>query len=67
MRNDREYRTIESFVQQKIEKKAVDLSSVREEIRQLEDIIGDEAKFFGWLDTLTEKEATLVIQREENS
>ena len=67
MRNDIEYRTIESFVQQKIEKKAVDLSSVREEIRQLEDIIGDEAKFFGWLDTLTEKEATLVIQREENS
>lgn len=66
MRNDREYRTIESFVGEKIEKKAVDLSLVREEIRQLEDIIADEERFFGWLDTLTEKGARSVIQREEN-
>lgn len=67
MRNDREYRTIESFVQQKIEEKAVNLSTVQEEIRQLEDIIRDEANFLGWLDTLTEKEAIPVIQSEENS
>lgn len=66
MKNNREYQTVESFVQQKIEKKAVDISTVREEIRQLEEVIGSEAEFFDWLDALIEKEATPIIQREEN-
>lgn len=66
MRNDREYQTVESFVQQKIEKKTVDIRSVREEISELEKIIEDEKKFWGWLDTLTEKETTPVIRGEEN-
>lgn len=66
MKNNREYQTVESFVQQKIEKKAVDISTVREEIGQLEEVIGSEAEFFDWLDALIEKEATPIIQREKN-
>lgn len=66
MRNDTQYQTVESFVQQKIEEKALDISSVQEEIKQLEEIIGEEAEFFGWLDTLKEKEVTLVMQGKEN-
>ena len=66
MRNDREYRTVESFVQQKIEEKTVDINLVREEIRQVDEIIEDEAAFFAWLDALAEKEAAPVVQGEEN-
>lgn len=65
-KNNREYQTIESFIQQKIEKRAVDISTVRDEIEQLEEVIGGEAEFFEWLDALIEKEATPIIQREEN-
>lgn len=66
MQNNREYRTVESFVQQKIEKKAVDINTAREEIKQLEKVIESEAEFYDWLDTLIEKEATLIIHGEDN-
>lgn len=64
--NGKEYRTVESFVQQEIEKKSVNISSIREEIKQLEELIGDEEKFFDWLDMLTEKESIEVIQGDDN-
>lgn len=67
MRNDKEYRTLESFVQQKIEKKAVDINVLHGEIKELEEIIEDEEVFFAWLDMLTEKEEIPVMQGEENS
>ena len=66
MRNDRVYRTVESFVQQKIKEKALDISIVQEEIKKLEEIIGDETRLFSWLDTLTEKDNISITQREEN-
>lgn len=65
-RNAREYRTVESFVKQKIEKKEVDISAVQEEMGKLEEIIGDEEQFFGWLDTIIDEEETLAMQGEEN-
>lgn len=64
--NGKEYRTVESFVQQEIEKKSVNISSIREEIKQLEELIEDEEKFFDWLDILTEKESIEVIQGDDN-
>lgn len=60
IRNRKEYRTVESFVQQEIEKKDIDLSVVQEEIVQLQKIIKNETEFFNWLDTLAE------IQGDEN-
>lgn len=67
IKNEKEYRTIESFVQQKVEKRGIDINSIREEIRQLENIIEDEEEFFLWLDKLAEKEATPLIQGDENA
>ena len=46
MRKGQEYRTVESFVQKKIEKKTVDINAVREEIEQMEEVIDDEESFF---------------------
>lgn len=67
MRNDKEYRTVESFVRKKIEEKTVDINAVREEIEQIEEVIEDEESFFRWLDTLVEREEASAIQGEENS
>ena len=67
MRNDKEYRTVESFVRKKIEEKTVDINAVREELEQIEEVIEDEESFFRWLDTLVEREEASAIQGEENS
>lgn len=55
LKGDKEYRTVESFVQQKIEEKTVNINEVREKIKQLEEIIDDEEQLYCWLDMFEEK------------
>lgn len=59
IREDKKYQTVESFIQQKIDKKIEDIMMMQEEVDKLEEIIEDETKLFEWLDTL--------IQTEDNN
>ena len=50
--NQKEYRTVESFILEKMEDYFVDQERVQNIMKQLEEQIEDEEKFYRWLDTL---------------
>ncbi|GAA0795137.1 hypothetical protein GCM10008910_13420 [Faecalicatena orotica] len=52
--NQKEYRTVESFIQEKMEIYSIDQEKIKSIVRQLEEQVEDEDKFYGWLDTLTD-------------
>ena len=66
MGKQKEYRTVISFVQEKMKEHSVNMGKVKEEIEQLEEITADENEYYTWLDTLIEKDDVNNTFREEN-
>ena len=48
--DDLEYRSVTSFVQEKLDENEINLDEVQETIKTLETVLDDEAAFFEWLD-----------------
>lgn len=54
MRNQKEYRTVESFIQEKMEGHSIDKEKIQSIVKQLEKQVEDEDKFYRWLDALAD-------------
>lgn len=55
--NYKEYKTMETYIEAKCREKAINHEHIDEICGQLEENIDDANKFYGWLDSLVERQA----------